>query len=85
VPNLEGRLDSATQWRAALEKLNELDAGTAAQTGMSVRPDITRLRQIISRDGIAGLRAWVAKNGPAGLPAVLLPFVAGQGEEAPAE
>lgn len=85
VPNLEGRLDSATQWRAALEKLNELDAGTAAQTGMPVRPDITRLRQIISRDGIAGLRAWVAKNGPAGLPAVLLPFVAGQGEEAPAE
>jgi hypothetical protein len=85
VPRLEQRLDAATQWRAALERLNQLDMDTAARTGMATRPDLMRLREIISRQGISGLREWVAKNGPAGLPAFLLPFVAAGTDEAPAD
>jgi len=71
-PRVEQNIDAAGNWRAGLGRLNELDRQTAMQTGGPVREDIIRLRQILSEQGLAGLRDWIAKNGPKGLPAALL-------------
>lgn len=61
-----GRLPSAAA------AMNEIDAALAKKTGMPLREDLMKLRDMLSREGLQGVIEYVKKTGGAGLPAVAL-------------
>ena len=75
-PRVEAKLDASQAFRAKVgeKAVTDLDMHSKLGTGRP-RADIQKIRGMISAEGLAGLRAYVAKNGAKGLPAVLLPLI----------
>lgn len=76
IHNFEQRLDRSG-WvgeSGMLAALNRLDSLMNTAEGIPLKPQLMKLREIISKDGFSGLRRYVEKNGTAGLPAVGLAF-----------
>jgi hypothetical protein len=61
-----GRLPSAAA------AMNEIDAALSSKTGMPLRQDLVKLREMLSKDGLQGVIDYVKKTGGKGLPAVAL-------------
>lgn len=65
------RLDAGRLPQAAAA-MNEIDAAMASRTGMPLRQDLMKLRDMISKGGLQSVIDYVKKNGGKGLPAVAL-------------
>jgi hypothetical protein len=71
IPDFDARL-SASGYPEGVRRRTEAREAFSKEhpEAGSLRPDMQKLRGILSQDGIRGLRAYVTKNGYAGLPAV---------------
>lgn len=65
------RIDAGRLPQAA-GAMNEIDAALAKKTGMPLRQDLMKLRDMLSREGLQGVIDYVKKTGGAGLPALAL-------------
>jgi hypothetical protein len=77
VPQAAERTAGAVSARAKL--MNEIDEMVSSMTGLPVRDDLMKLRDILSKGGIPALRDWVKKNGTSGLPAVAVGLLGSYG------
>lgn len=71
VKNAAQRIDTGRLPQVA-GVMNEIDAALAKKTGMPLREDLVKLRDMISKQGLQGVIDYVKKNGGVGLPAIAL-------------
>jgi len=65
------RIDAGRLPKAA-GVMNEIDAALAKKTGMPLREDLMKLRDMLSKQGLQGVIDYVKKTGGVGLPAIAL-------------
>lgn len=70
IKDIYSRLD-ASRWGSIGVAKNEIDQAIAEAKGLPIRQDLLKLRQIINESGFSGLRDYVKKFGPAGLPGMI--------------
>ena len=78
IVGLEERTADAVAKQAAA--MNELDRMVSSASGLPVREDIMKMRDILAQGGVPALREYVRKYGAEGLPAVLLAVLFGRAE-----
>ncbi|NDG19332.1 MAG: hypothetical protein EB117_13800 [Betaproteobacteria bacterium] len=71
VQDAAKRIDAGRLPKAA-GVMNEIDAALSKKTGMPVREDLMKLRDMLSKQGLQGVIDYVKKTGGVGLPAVAL-------------
>jgi len=71
VQDAAKRIDAGRLPKAA-GVMNEIDAALSKKTGMPVREDLMKLRDMLSKQGLQGVIDYVKKTGGVGLPAIAL-------------
>ena len=71
IPDLFARVDKTGRLQAQAAARNAIDQDMLPAAGLPMRDDIWKLRDIIARSGMGGLRDYVKQHGSKGLPAIL--------------